>query len=67
VVDAELRVAMGVLCTLSLGGCIPADAAAGSLRFTDGAFTSSLFFENQFPYLRTPLKGSPNDNNAITK
>ena len=65
VVDAELRVAMGVLCTLSLGGCVPADAAAGSLKFTDGAFISSTFFANAFPYLRAPLKGSPNDNNAV--
>ena len=67
VVDAELRVAMGVLCTLSLGGCVPPDAAAGSLKFTDGAFISSLFFANQFPYLRAPLRGSPNDNNAVTQ
>ena len=38
VVDIELRVAMGVLCTLNLGGCVPGDAAAGALRYTDGAF-----------------------------
>jgi hypothetical protein len=66
VVDIELRVAMGVLCTLNLGGCAPADAPAGSLRYTDGAFIGSMFFANEFPYLRAPLKGSPNDNNAIT-
>ena len=65
VVDAELRVAMGVLCTLSLGGCVPANAPAGSLRFTDGAFMSSAFFSFDFPYLRAPLKGSPNDDNAV--
>ena len=29
VVDAELRVAMGVLCTLSIGGCVPAERAGG--------------------------------------
>ena len=67
VVDAELRVAMGVLCTLSLGGCVPADAAAGSLRYTDGAFISAGFFANAFPYLRAPLPGSPNDDNAIKR
>jgi hypothetical protein len=65
VVDAELRVAMGVLCTLSLGGCTPGDAPAGSLKYTDGAFTSSSFFADAFPYLRAPLKGSPNDDNAV--
>jgi hypothetical protein len=32
VVDIELRVAVGVLCTLDLGGCKPADAPAGALR-----------------------------------
>ena len=67
VVDAELRVAMGVLCTLEIGGCAPADAAAGSLRYTDGAFISASFFASQFPYLRAPLKGSPNDDNAVKR
>ena len=67
VVDAELRVAMGVLCTLSIGGCVPANAPAGSLKFTDGAFITSTFFANSFPYLRAPLKGSPNDDNAVKR
>ena len=65
VVDIELRVAMGVLCTLNIGGCKPADAPAGGLHYTDGAYISSAFFANEFPYLRAPLKGSPNDDNAI--
>jgi hypothetical protein len=65
VVDIELRVAMGVLCTLNIGGCKAADAPAGSLKYTDGAFISSAFFANEFPYLRAPLKGSPNDDNAV--
>ena len=65
VVDIELRVAMGVLCTLSIGGCKPADAPAGALRYTDGAFMSDAFFAAEFPFLRAPLKGSPNDDNAI--
>ena len=67
VVDIELRVAMGVLCTLNLGGCKPADALAGGLRYTDGAFISEVFFSEDFPYLRAPLRGSPNDDNAIKK
>ncbi len=65
VVDIELRVAMGVLCTLSIGGCKPADAPAGSLHYTDGAFINDAFFDNKFPYIRSPLKGSPNEHNAI--
>jgi len=69
VVDIELRVAMGVLCTVpgvnTAVGCKASDAPAGSLKYTDGAYISSAFFANQFPYLRAPLKGSPNDDNAI--
>jgi hypothetical protein len=69
VVDIELRVAMGVLCTVpgvnTAVGCVPANAPAGALRYTDGAYISSTFFANEFPYLRAPLKGSPNDDNAI--
>ncbi|HVE48844.1 MAG TPA: DUF4331 domain-containing protein [Casimicrobiaceae bacterium] len=65
VVDAELRVAMGVLCTLNIGGCVPANAPAGALRYTDGAFISSNFFANSFPYLRAPLPGSPNPVDAV--
>lgn len=69
VVDIELRVAMGVLCTVNgvntAVGCKASDAPAGSLHYTDGAYLSSAFFANEFPYLRAPLKGSPNDDNAI--
>jgi len=69
VVDIELRVAMGVLCTVpgvnTAVGCKAADAPAGALKYTDGAYISSMFFANEFPYLRAPLKGSPNDDNAI--
>ena len=71
VVDIELRVAMGVLCTVAgvntAVGCKPSDAPAGSLKYTDGAYISSMFFANEFPYLRAPLKGSPNDDNAIKR
>lgn len=71
VVDIELRVAMGVLCTVpgvnTAVGCKASDAPAGSLKYTDGAYISSSFFANEFPYLRAPLKGSPNDDNAIKR
>ena len=62
VVDATLRVAMGVLCTLNVPavyGCAPADAVAGALPYTDGASINSTFFDQAFPYLKTPLRGSP--------
>ena len=65
VVDIELRVAMGVLCTLNIGGCTPADAPAGSLHYTDGAFLDASFFQSVFPYLQPPLRGSPNDDDAL--
>lgn len=53
VVDIALRVVMGVLLD-------PADAPAGQLPFTDGAFVDDSFFDSAFPYLVTPLPGSPN-------
>ena len=62
VVDVTLRVAMGVLCTLNLPavyGCVPADAVAGALPYTDGVSVNSTFFDQTFPYLKTPLRGSP--------
>ena len=62
VVDIELRVAMGVLCHAFPGafGCGPADAPSGLLPFTDGAIVDATFFDATFPYLKTPLGGSPN-------
>lgn len=69
VVDIELRVAMGVLCTIptvnTAVGCTAADAPAGTLHYTDGAYISDMFFANEFPYLRAPLKGSPNNDDAL--
>jgi hypothetical protein len=61
VVDAELRVAMGVLCHAFPGafGCGPDDAPSGTLPYTDGARQSPNQFDSAFPYLRTPLAGSP--------
>lgn len=53
VVDAALRVVMGVLLD-------PADAPAGLLPYTDGAYQDAHDFAEAFPYLRTPIGGSPN-------
>jgi hypothetical protein len=58
VVDITLRVAMGRLITLGLFGT-PAQAPAGGLDFTDGALVNASFFDAQFPYLKTPIAGSP--------
>jgi hypothetical protein len=62
VVDIELRVAMGALCHAFPGAfsCGPGDAPSGLLPFTDGAFVDASFFNDAFPYLRTPIGGSPN-------
>jgi hypothetical protein len=61
VVDIELRVAMGLLCHAFPGVfCDPADAPSGTLPFTDGARQSARQFDAAFPYLRTPIPGSPN-------
>ena len=57
VVDLTLRVAMGRLITLGLFGT-PAQAPSGGLDFTDGAIVNASFFDNQFPYLKTPIAGS---------
>ena len=58
VVDVALRVVMGKLCTLNIG-CVPADAPAGGLRFTDGAYLDETFVNASFPYLKSPIPGSP--------
>ena len=65
VVDIELRVAMGVLCHAFPGVfCNPADAPSGTLPFTDGTLQDVSQFDATFPYLRTPLPGSPNGANG---
>jgi hypothetical protein len=64
VVDIELRAAMGVLCTLNdpaTFGCVPADAPTGGLPYTDGATVSATEFAATFPYLATPIAGSPSN------
>lgn len=59
-VDASLRVAMGLLCHLNLGLCTPEEAPDGTAAFTDGALQNAAQFDNKFPYLTTPVSGSPN-------
>jgi len=59
VVDITTRVAMGVLCHLGLGLCNPADATDGLLVYTDGALQEAAQFDDVFPYLTTPVAGSP--------
>jgi hypothetical protein len=59
VVDIELRVAMGVL--------LPAaQAPAGQAPLTDQTTIAASDFPSAFPYLNTPLPGSPNGANGIT-
>ncbi len=53
VVDVALRVSMGALFD-------PVIVPNGQLPFTDGAFVDASFFDEDFPFLRTPLPGSPN-------
>lgn len=60
VVDAELRVAMGLLCHLGLNLCTPDQAASGNLPYTDGVLQTAAQFNASFPYLTTPIAGSPN-------
>jgi hypothetical protein len=51
VVDIALRVVMGKL--------LPKEVApSGQLPFTDGAKLDASFFDEQFPYLKTPLPGA---------
>lgn len=60
VVDAALRVSMGLLCHLDLGLCEPGDATDGTLAYTDGVEQNAAQFNSAFPYLKTPLSGSAN-------
>lgn len=60
VVDIELRVAMGVL--LPPG---PGKPASAGLPYTDGVLVEDSQFDATFPYLKTPLAGSPNGANGL--
>jgi len=53
VVDIALRAVMGVLLDAS-------KAPDGQLPYTDGAYVDAGMFDNAFPYLTTPIAGSPN-------
>ena len=67
VVDITLRVAMGRLChpvpinhvQTDLKLCTPANAPTGMVAYTDGAPSSATTLAATFPYLNTPLRGSP--------
>lgn len=75
VTDIALRVVMGALCHPvaidldesgvagdvgdNLGLCSPDDAPVGNAPFTDGSPQNDSQFTNQFPYLQTPVSGSP--------
>ncbi len=67
--DIALRVVMGRLCypvpingkATDLGLCKPADAPVGNVPFTDGAPISAAELPNAFPYLNTPIPGSPSE------
>ena len=63
VVDIALRVVMGKVCTIAgvntAVGCKASDAPSGAIHFTDGALQSPSQFGSNFPYLNTPIAGSP--------
>jgi hypothetical protein len=62
VVDIELRVAMGVLLSPFDGSSKdpdPASDASRQLHYTDGALPNPNDYLPAFPYLNTPLAGSP--------
>ena len=68
IIDISLRVVMGRLCypipvngkQTDLGLCKPADASTGQVAYTDGAPISAPDVQNVFPYLNSPIPGSPN-------
>lgn len=46
---------------VNLGLCTPSDAPVGNAAFTDGAPLNATDLQNAFPYLNTPIPGSPNN------
>ena len=64
--DIALRVVMGRLChpvtigsdEVDLGLCPPTAAPLGLVPFTDGAPVDAGDFDEEFPYLTTPLPGA---------
>ncbi|MDB6086130.1 MAG: hypothetical protein JWN43_4011 [Gammaproteobacteria bacterium] len=66
VVDIELRVAMGVLLSPFDGSSTdpdPASDASRQLHYTDGTEPNPANYLAAFPYLNTPLGGSPTSAN----
>jgi hypothetical protein len=66
VVDIELRVAMGVLLAPFDGSAKdpdPASDASRQLHYTDGVQPNPADYLSVFPYLNTPLPGSPTSTN----
>jgi hypothetical protein len=66
VVDITLRVAMGVLLTPYNGGSTdpdPASDASRQLGYTDGTEPNPANYLPAFPYLNTPVAGSPTSAN----
>jgi hypothetical protein len=66
VVDIELRVAMGVLLAPFDGSAKdpdPASDASRQLHYTDGAQPNPADYLTVFPYLNTPIPGSPTSMN----
>jgi hypothetical protein len=59
VVDIELRVAMGVLLPTGTGDPDTASDTSRMLHYTDGALPNPNDYLPAFPYLNTPLAGSP--------
>lgn len=45
---------------INLGFCTPDQAPIGNLALTDGAPISASELQNRFPYLNSPVPGSPN-------
>jgi hypothetical protein len=57
---------MGVLCHAFPGVfCDPADAPTGNLPYTDGTLQDVSQFDDFFPYLKSPVPGSPNGPNGV--
>jgi hypothetical protein len=66
VVDITLRVAMGVLLSPFDGSAMdpdPSSDASRQLHYTDGAEPNPANYLATFPYLNTPLAGSPTSAN----
>ena len=66
VVDIELRVAMGVLLSPFDGSATdpdPTSDASRQLHYTDGVEPNPANYLGTFPYLNTPLAGSPTGPN----